>query len=122
MNRNYCKTGKNVNMKLISLLKDVCFMNFDYKDVPIEYGSIVYCDIPYKNKRGYSIKECGKFNHDEFYDWVEKNKYNFDIYISEYKDSVPDGFEIVWGKESRTGINNVNGKTIKTTEVLITPI
>lgn len=68
------------------------------------------------------MRECGKFNHDEFYDWVRQNKHHCEIYISEYKDSVPDGFKIVWEKESRTDLGNINNEKLKTTEVLITPI
>lgn len=103
-------------------MKNVQFENKDYKDLEIPDGAIVYCDIPYKGKKQYSIKECGKFNHEEFYGWVERNKHRFEIYISEYKDSVPDGFKIVWEKESKTDLGNINNEKIKTTEVLITPI
>ena len=120
--RNYCIQGKRGNIKLIENMKNVQFENKDYKDLEIPKGAIVYCDIPYKGKTQYSVKECEKFNHNEFYDWVEKNKHNFDIYISEYKDSVPDGFEIVWEKESKTDLGNIDNQKIKTTEVLITPI
>lgn len=120
--RNYCIQGKRGNIKLIENMKNVVFENKDYKELDIPYGAIVYCDIPYKEKTQFSVRECGKFYHDEFYEWVEKNKYNFDIYISEYKESVPDGFEIVWEKESRTDLGNINNEKTKTTEVLITPI
>ena len=120
--RNYCVQGKRGNIRLIENMQNVQFENKDYKDLEIPDGAIVYCDIPYKGKAQYSLKECGKFNHDEFYDWVEKNKHRFDIYISEYKESVPDGFEIVWEKESKTDLGNIDNQKIKTTEVLITPI
>lgn len=103
-------------------MKNVVFENKNYKELDIPYGAIVYCDIPYKGKTQYSVKECDKFNHEEFYEWVEENKYNFDIYISEYKESVPDGVEVVWEKESGTDLRNRNNEKIKTVEVLITPI
>lgn len=120
--RNYCVQGKRGNIRLIENMQNVQFENKDYKDLEIPNGAVVYCDIPYKGKAQYSVKECRKFNHNEFYEWVEKNKDKFDIYISEYKDSVPDGFEIVWEKESKTDLGNIDNQKIKTTEVLITPI
>lgn len=120
--RNYCLNGKRGNLRLIEKLETVQFENKDYKDLEIPEGAIVYCDIPYKGKTQYSLRECGKFNHDEFYDWVRQNKHHCEIYISEYKDSVPDGFKIVWEKESRTDLGNINNEKLKTTEVLITPI
>lgn len=119
---NYCLNGKRGNLRLIEKLETVQFENKDYKDLEIPEGAIVYCDIPYKGKTQYSLRECDKFNHDEFYDWVRQNKHHCEIYISEYKDSVPDGFKIVWEKESRTDLGNINNEKLKTTEVLITPI
>lgn len=93
--RNYTGEAKNSNLKIIENCKDVEFLNLDYRDVFIPDGSIVYCDIPYKGVTQYSVKECGKFNHEEFYKWCLENKDKFQIYISEYKDNAPDGFEIV---------------------------
>lgn len=120
-NRNYAQEAKNSNIKIINSCKDVIFYNLDYKDVNIPDGSVVYCDIPYKNKTQYSVKECGKFSHEEFYEWVDNNKDRIDIYISEYKENVPDGFDIIWEKKSRTEVRNKDNQRARTTEVLITP-
>ena len=119
--RNYADEAKRGIEKKLDNLHLVKFENKDYKDVEIPLGSLVYCDIPYEKKLGYCKKEVGEFNHDEFYKWVDDNKNKYDFYISEYKENIREGFEIVWEKESKTGVKR-NGKNIDTVEVLIKPI
>ena len=118
-NRNYCLNAKNSNLKKMLNLQDVLFYNLDYQDVNIPYGSLVYCDIPYKNTTPYCKKEVGTFNHEEFYQWVRNNSDKYDIYISEYKENVPNDFEIVWELKSRKDIRNKDNKQCKTIEVLM---
>ena len=117
--RNYCLNAKNSNLKLLSSFLDVKFYNKDYKDVNIPIGSLIYCDIPYKNTTQYCKNEVGKFDHDEFYQWVRENSDKYEIYISEYKENIPNDFEIVWEKTSRKDIRNRNNELVKTQEVLI---
>ena len=118
-NRNYCLNAKNSNLKILPKIKDVVFYNLDYKEVDIPIGSLVYCDIPYKNTTSYCKNEVGEFNHEEFYKWVRGNSDKYDIYISEYKKNVPDDFEIVWEKNSKKDIRNKNNKREDTIEVLM---
>ena len=118
-NRNYCLNAKNSNNKILPLITDVKFYCEDKKKKKIPIGSLIYCDIPYKGTTQYDNKEVGKFNHDEFYDWVRNNSDKYDIYISEYKENVPDDFKIVWEYTSRKDIRDKNGIQKKTTEVLI---
>lgn len=118
-NRNYCLNAKNSNLKILPKIKDVIFYNLDYKNVSIPIGSLVYCDIPYKNTTSYCKNEVGEFNHEEFYQWVRDNSDKYDIYISEYKKNVPDDFEIVWEKNSKKDIRNKNNKREDTIEVLM---
>lgn len=119
--RSYAMGGHNSCLRKIEKMKGVQFINKDYRDVEIPRGSLVYCDIPYRGAAQYSKKECGVFIHEDFYKWVDENKYNYDIYISEYKRNVPEGFDIVWEKKSLTGVRNKKGKPERTEEVLITP-
>ena len=49
-----------------------------YKDVPIEKDSVVYCDPPYINTKGYGCE----FDHEGFYDWLETLQ--VPVFISEY--------------------------------------
>lgn len=117
--RNYCSTAKRSVLKKMDKLKDVEFYNLDYSKVLIPHGSLIYCDIPYKNTTQYCSDEVGNFNHDEFYQWVRDNCDKYDIYISEYKKNVLSDFEIVWEMKSKQDIRNTKNKRYETTEVLI---
>ena len=117
--RNYCLNAYNSSLSKLRYLRDVEFLNLNYDEVDIPKGSLVYCDIPYRGTTQYCRNEVGIFNHNEFYNWVKNNSDTYDIYISEYKDNVPDGFEIVWELESKKDIRNKNNERVKTIEVLI---
>ena len=118
-NRNYCLNAKNSNNKILPYIMDVDFKCCDYKDIDIPVGAMVYCDIPYKGSTQYDKKEVGYFNHDKFYEWVRTNSNKYDIYISEYKENVPDDFSIVWECNSKKDIRNGENKREDTVEVLI---
>ena len=117
--RNFCLNAKNSNLKILQKIQDVVFYNEDYKDVDIPIGSLVYCDIPYKDSKPYSKKEVGIFNYNEFYQWVRDNSDKYDIYISEYKHNVPENFEIVWEKKSKKDLRNKNNEQESTIEILM---
>ena len=118
-NYEYCLSAYNSVLRKLKHLGDVIFYNLDYKDVSIPNGSLVYCDIPYRNTTGYCKEEVGAFNHNDFYQWVKDNSDKYDIYISEYKHNVPSEFEIVWELESKQSLRNYENKKSKTTEVII---
>lgn len=117
--RNYCKNAFNSTMKKASNLIDVEFYNDEYSKINMPIGSLVYCDIPYKNTTAYCKSEVGVFNHDEFFEWVKDNSCKYDIYISEYLENVPTGFEVVWKCESKQDIRSKNNFRKHTTEVLM---
>lgn len=117
--RNYCLNAYNSTLDKMKHLKDVEFYNNDYTEVDIPKGSLVYCDIPYKNTTQYCKNEVGEFNHDEFYQWVRDNADKYDIYISEYKKNVPNDFEIVWEMKSKQDIRNSKNERAGTIEVLM---
>ena len=117
--RNYCLNAYNSVLNKLKNLKNVMFYNLDYSEVDIPKGSFVYCDIPYKNATPYCKKEVGEFNHEEFYQWVRENSNKYEIYVSEYKENVPNDFEIVWEQNSKKDIRNKNGIKEKTIEVLM---
>ena len=116
---NYCLRAKKSCINKLSNLDDVEFYNLNYNELNIPKGSLVYCDIPYKGTTQYCEEEVGIFNHHEFYQWVRDNSSIYDIYISEYKENVPEGFEIVWEMESRKSIRNAKNEAVRTIEVLI---
>ena len=62
--RNYCLNAKNSNNKILNNIMDVKFYNLNYDEVPIPDGSLVYCDIPYKNTTSYCKSEVGEFDHE----------------------------------------------------------
>lgn len=113
--RNYCDNAFKSTMRKAEKLQDVIFYNLDYSEVDIPKGSLVYCDIPYKDTTGYSVD----FDHEAFYSWVRQHHTDYHILISEYEHNVPEDFEVVWALESKQDMNSKQGKK-STTEVLMT--
>ena len=118
-NENFCLASHNSCKSKIENMKSVTFINEDYSQVNIPKGSLVYCDIPYKNATPYCKNEVGIFNHDEFYKWVRENSSHCEIYISEYKQNVPEDFEVVWEYKSKKEIRNKDNEREDTVEVLM---
>ncbi|WP_297131843.1 DNA adenine methylase [Terrisporobacter sp.] len=116
---NYCLRSKKSTMNKSKKMKTVVFCNEDYKDVKIPEGSMVYCDIPYLNTTQYCSREVGKFDHNEFYQWVRDNCSKYEIYVSEYECNKPEDFEIVWKTSSRKSIRDKNNTAVETVEVLL---
>ncbi len=119
--RNYCLNAYNSTLNKLKYIEDVKFYNLDYSEVTqyIPKGSLIYCDIPYKDTTQYCKSEVGEFNHEEFYNWVRKFSKDYEIYISEYKSNVPEDFETVWEFESKQDIRNKNNEQQKTVEILM---
>lgn len=57
----------------------------DYRDVEILPGSVIYCDIPYRDTREY---RNDAFDHDAFYEWALKQ--TAPLFVSEYEMPEPD--------------------------------
>ena len=72
-----------------------------------------------KNTTSYFKFEVGEFDNKKFYDWIRRNSDKYDIYISEYKQNVPNDFIIVWEQNSKKDIRNKNNIREETVEVLI---
>ena len=115
---NFCAQSKKSLLRKFENLKNVKFINEDFYNVDIPNGSLVYCDIPYKNSTPYAKDEVGIFNHEIFYDWVRKNRFNFTVYVSEYVENIPNDFEPIWKFESNKEIRNYRNERIKTIETL----
>lgn len=96
-------------------LYNIKFRHIDFREIEINNikNSVIYCDIPYKNKTSYREEQ---FPHDEFYKWCKKLKENNNvILISEY--NMPDNFKCIWGKPHKTSLNK-NDNQMKTVEKL----
>lgn len=119
--RNYCLNAYNSVKDKVSLLNGVVFSGLNYYDVNAPKGSLIYCDIPYKDTTQYSAVE--PFNHDKFYSWaVSMVECGFDVLVSEYEHNVPSGWEVVWKHISKQDIRNKNGGKTPTVEVVMKPI
>lgn len=85
----------------------------DYSSIYIEPKSVIYCDIPYSNTKGYV---GGKFNHEKFYDWCSRQ--TSICFISEY--SMPESrFSCVAEFERTSTYSSTNNNLKKTERVFI---
>ena len=112
--RDYITEQINNTLKSIPFLKSVDFRSGSYDELDIPQGSIVYCDIPYRDTKQYDTSK--DFDYEKFYDWCRKNKNNFQIFVSEY--NMPDDFICIWKKELTNAMNTT--KTYKPIEKLFT--
>lgn len=93
------RKARNNIMKQRERIQGIEFYNLDYQDVLIPDNSIIYCDPPYKNVKGYEA--VGGFDHDRFWDWCDRMvDQGHEVYVSEY--SAPDHWNSVWEKSVGT--------------------
>lgn len=81
-------------MRDLPTLMNATFTCFDYRDVKIPDGAVVYADPPYVNVTGYTL---GDFDHEAFWDHMRKLSKTHKVFISEQE--APDDFECIWSKE-----------------------
>lgn len=112
---DYSANAYNSTMKKANKMQDVKFFCVDYSDFVCPEGSLVYCDIPYKNTTQYSA--VGDFDYERFYAWLREQK-QCRVLVSEYKHNVPEGATIVWEHKSKKDIRNREGVQEETVEVL----
>ena len=79
----------------------------DYSEVEIPPDSVVYCDIPYSNARGYNRQP---FNREAFLNWAAGRE---NLYISEY-DIDDERFELVWEKQRVSSYSATNNGLVVT--------
>ena len=86
----------------------------DYRDVAIEPNSVVYCDIPYKQKKHVSKEDYYEldFDTEAFYEWAkaQESPVFFSSCFCEDKD-----FAEIWTKEKHClmGSNGTAGKVLE---------
>ena len=109
--RDYITENINNTLSQVEDLKGVEFINYDYKNIPINNKSIIYCDPPYKGVKKYSYS----INHDDFWNWCrEQTAKGNKVFISEY--NAPDDFVCIWQKQITNAMNLT--KTTKPVEKL----
>lgn len=80
-------------MRQVPKLRGVEFRTGDYRNLQVPDESIIYCDPPYMNTKGYAYG----LNHDEFWQWCRERVYDgHKVYVSEYQ--APDDFIKIWEK------------------------
>jgi len=93
-------------------LKDIIFSSGSYSDMYIPEKSIIYCDGPYRNTKGYK----DVINYDDYYNWLRlMSKRGHQVFVSEY--NMPNDFMCVYEKELS---NNMAANKDKATEKLFT--
>lgn len=93
-------------------IKDIEFIQCDYKYWTGFENRLFYCDPPYQNAKQYGISK--NFNHDEFWEWCRKLSKKNIVLISEQ--NAPQDFECIWEQEVNRTIDN--NKRVKATEKL----
>lgn len=99
--------GEQIRNTLLQVEKliGVEFWCGDYGSFEIPDGSIIYCDIPYKDTKQYATSK--NFNHEVFWQWCRyETKDGNDILISEYQ--APDDFICVWQKKVTNAMSTKN--------------
>ena len=89
-------------------LRKTCFCSGSYEEA-LKYaylyhkegiGSVVYCDPPYRNTKGY---KDGGFDSDRFWEVVRNySKLGIKIFVSEYE--APDDFKCIWEMPRKDGM------------------
>lgn len=80
-------------------LKECIFVNTSYDMYNYPPNSVIYCDPPYSNTKGYGCE----FNNDKFWEWCRKmSKNGHKVFISEY--NAPSDFVCVWIKQKKDGM------------------
>lgn len=95
------------------VLREIIVTNCDYRELSFETDSVIYCDPPYKDTKGFCTNstKVQKFDHDAFYAFVRGRK---NCFISEL--TMPEGFKAIKSIPKRILINQPpgNGKYQKT--------
>jgi len=113
--RDYVNEQIRNTEKQIGNILNVCFYHSSYDELPIPPNSIIYCDIPYKGTKQYSISK--DFDYNKFWEWCRKmTKNGHTVFISEY--NAPEDFKCVWEMEVTNSMHTT--KTKKPIEKLFT--
>ena len=78
-------------LERIQALDRLRALKYDYRDVEIAAGDVVYADPPYAGTQRYNT---GGFDTSAFWAWVQTR--SFPVFVSEYH--APEGFTPIWSK------------------------
>jgi DNA adenine methylase len=111
--RNHQAESARAVMRIGAQLRryDVFVARATYGEIPIEPGSVVYCDPPYLSTLGY--KSAGGFDPVDFWAWAEVTSDVADVYVSEYV--APPGWACVWSAQKRQSVTRPDqGRELRT--------
>lgn len=111
--QNYCANASHSLLRDLQGVQKAIFTCLDYRDVIIPDNAVVYCDPPYVNTTTYTT---GKFNTDEFWDYMRQLSKRCDVYISEQ--SAPNDFECIWQQEVTRVLDYNKSNSFKKVEKL----
>ena len=110
--RDYISEQIRNTEKQIDNIKDVSFIHCSYDELDIPDNSIIYCDIPYRGTKQYSVSK--NFDYGKFWRWCRDMSKGHKIFISEYE--APPDYKCIWEKRVTNAMNTK--KTYKPTEKL----
>ena len=105
--------GRLEQLQQLERLQQLKTSKKDYKEVNIKKNSVVYCDIPYKQKQESNEKNYYgvPFDTKDFYTWAKTR--DFPVYFSSCFCDDPD-FICIWQKEKKSLMVNKNSHGKKT--------
>ena len=110
--RNYYDEAKRNILQQAKDLQGIKFKYGEYTQFSDVKNTLIYCDIPYKDKKQYGTSK--NFDYKAFWKWAEEMSKNNIVIVSE--EQAPENFKCIWEQEvTRTQDNN---KRIKATEKL----
>lgn len=103
--RDYIGEQIKNTLSQVQKLQGVKFLCGSYDSFEMPRNSVIYCDIPYKNTKQYSISK--DFNYESFYQWSRLiTREGNSVFISEYQ--APDDFVCIWKKQVTNAMNTNN--------------
>lgn len=81
-------------------LKNITFVNCDFRTYSNVKNCVIYCDPPYKDATSFK----NKFQYEDFYDWCRELSKDNTVLISEY--NMPNDFECIWKKETKVTLDS----------------
>ena len=110
--RNYYDEAKRNILQQAKDLQGIKFKYGEYTQFSDVKNTLIYCDIPYKDKKQYGTSK--NFDYKTFWEWAKKMSENNIVIVSE--EQAPENFKCIWEQEvTRTQDNT---KRFKATEKL----
>jgi DNA adenine methylase len=101
--RDYINEAYRDAIKQSKKLQGVVLCLFNYYELPIPTGSIIYCDPPYQG----TTKYMSALDYEIFWEWCRVKSKTNKVFISEY--NAPDDFECIWQKEITSSLTKDTG-------------